>query len=245
MVQKKRELTGKTLNNLWNVGAKHALYREDGKWYHNLTEFPGALFDANGYIVFHTESEYLECPYLQIKQDVHVPQGISSIPGYVRVTERNEIQAFSQELRERAEIHYDVKSSDTPTLFVVATSSDLPDQQDAERILTQAYRIIRDTEIARRVKAIHSYHCQICGVAIDLGNGELYAESHHIKPLGSNHGGPDVIENILCVCPTCHVLLDYGAIPIVIESLRVAQGHLVSQEYIQYHNTQIYKHRAG
>jgi 5-methylcytosine-specific restriction protein A len=42
-------LTGKELNRLWKVNAKHALYREDGRWYHQLQEFPGVLFDANGF----------------------------------------------------------------------------------------------------------------------------------------------------------------------------------------------------
>jgi uncharacterized protein DUF3883 len=80
------KLTGRVLNNRFEVGAKHALYREDGKWYHKLKFFPGALFDVNGYVRFETESEFRKCSHLQIAQDVHVPQGISSIPGYTRLT---------------------------------------------------------------------------------------------------------------------------------------------------------------
>jgi 5-methylcytosine-specific restriction enzyme A len=79
-----KRITGKILNEAWQVGAKHALYREDGKWYHQLRDFPGALFDRNGYILFATEDEYEKCPHVQIQQDVHIPNGISSIPGYVR-----------------------------------------------------------------------------------------------------------------------------------------------------------------
>lgn len=81
------KISGKYLNVLWNVGAKHALYREDGKWYHQLRNFPGALFDANGYVIFETEKDYLESPYLQIQQDLHVINGISTMPGYIRITE--------------------------------------------------------------------------------------------------------------------------------------------------------------
>jgi hypothetical protein len=36
-----KRITGKILNEAWQVGAKHALYREDGKWYHQLRDFPG------------------------------------------------------------------------------------------------------------------------------------------------------------------------------------------------------------
>ena len=25
--------SGKELNKIWNIGARHALYRQDGKWY--------------------------------------------------------------------------------------------------------------------------------------------------------------------------------------------------------------------
>lgn len=78
-------VSGRVLNQRWGVKARHALYREDGKWYHILTEFPAALFDAHGYIVFETEDEYLNCEYLSIGQHLHVPEGISAIPGYVRV----------------------------------------------------------------------------------------------------------------------------------------------------------------
>ena len=78
-------MTGKMLNSRWRVGAKQALYRESGDWYHQLRKFPGALFDAKGYVLFQTEEEYRNCLYLQIRQDVHVRDGISSIPGYVQV----------------------------------------------------------------------------------------------------------------------------------------------------------------
>jgi predicted restriction endonuclease len=63
----------------------------------------------------------------------------------------------------------------------------------------------------------------------------LYAEAHHIKPLGAPHNGPDVRANILCVCPNDHVLLDYGAIKLYGNHLKE-----VGQEYIDYHNENIY-----
>lgn len=83
MATSEEKVNGKRLNDEWNVGAKHALYREDGTWYHQLSDFPGALFDANGYIVFDSEADYRNCEYLQIGKQVSVPDGISSIPGYV------------------------------------------------------------------------------------------------------------------------------------------------------------------
>ena len=43
---------GAMLNHKWGVNAKHALYRDDGRWYHVLEKFPGALFDSHGYVFF-------------------------------------------------------------------------------------------------------------------------------------------------------------------------------------------------
>jgi 5-methylcytosine-specific restriction protein A len=76
---------GERLNREWRVNARHALYHKDGTWYHVLTSFPGALFDPHGYILFRTESEFLNCRYLSIGEEVNVHGHISRIPGYVRV----------------------------------------------------------------------------------------------------------------------------------------------------------------
>jgi len=80
-----RHMTGRTLNRQWRIGAQHCLYREDGRWYHRLERFPGALCDANGYVVFGTKHAFLNSRYLSIGEEVNVPGGISSIPGYVRM----------------------------------------------------------------------------------------------------------------------------------------------------------------
>ena len=80
--------TGSKINKIVLTGAIHALYREDGKWYHHLRDFPGVLFDCNGFIVFKSQSEYLNNSYLQHGKDLNIPDGISSIPGYKKFTER-------------------------------------------------------------------------------------------------------------------------------------------------------------
>ena len=81
-------LTGRMLNREWNVGAQHALYRENGTWYHLLERYPAALFDANGYIRFETKKEVASCPGVLIGTRanwLNVPAGISTLPGYIRV----------------------------------------------------------------------------------------------------------------------------------------------------------------
>lgn len=198
--------TGKRLSRRWGVDVKHALYRKDGQWYHRLTSFPGALFDANGYVVFETLEEYLGCPKLQIGEHLHVPEGISAIASYVSVRESLE------------------------------PSSDAGDLHTPDRCSVQVTRIVRDTPLARRVKALHAYACQLCGARLQLRENQPYAEGHHLRPLGSPHYGPDMAANLVCVCPNCHTLLDYGVITLNRSSLRVVPGHVVGDEYLRYHN---------
>src|SRR5262249_11501618 len=83
-----RSNSGRRLNQLWKVNARHALYHRDGTFYERLEEFPGALFDRDGYVLFETEVAFLSCPQLHIGQKVNVPAGINSIPTYRRIRTR-------------------------------------------------------------------------------------------------------------------------------------------------------------
>ena len=109
-----------------------------------------------------------------------------------------------------------------------------------DRVQARVYRILRDTELALRVKYLYGFECQICGHTIELPNGKRYAESHHIQPLGQPHNGPDVIGNILCVCPNHHAELDYGVSEISLSTLSRSDEHPVDQKYVDYHNRKIH-----
>ena len=65
-----------------------------------------------------------------------------------------------------------------------------------------------------------------------------YAEAHHLQPLGGDHHGPDVIENIICVCPNHHALLDYFAISLSDIKIERHPEHSVGGVYLTYHNAQ-------
>jgi hypothetical protein len=111
-------------------------------------------------------------------------------------------------------------------------------ERPPKRITSTEERIVRDTKLSLEVKTIHGYRCQIkdCRTKIRLPDGQCYAEAHHIKPLGRDHCGPDVSENILCVCPNHHAELDLGILFIKRSRLRQAPSHKVSDKFINYHN---------
>jgi 5-methylcytosine-specific restriction enzyme A len=82
------KITARVLCKEWSINVQHALYREDGTWYHLLQRFPGALFDARGYIVFETENDYRMCPgalFGRGKNWMNVPAGIATLPNYCRM----------------------------------------------------------------------------------------------------------------------------------------------------------------
>jgi predicted restriction endonuclease len=118
-----------------------------------------------------------------------------------------------------------------------------PNEPPAERVLTTTYQILRDTEIARKVKAWHRFECQLCGFTISLPDGTRYAEAHHLQPLGHPHGGPDIIDNVICVCPNHHAQLDLGAIEITLSSLRSVESHTINPKFVDYHNRKVQQAR--
>lgn len=120
------------------------------------------------------------------------------------------------------------KSSGTPT----------------RRVETTVLRVVRDTELGKHVKRMYDYRCQVCRTRLECEGGP-YAEAAHIRPLGRPHNGPDVLGNLLCLCPNHHVLFDKGALLIHDDfslnggagRLHVRRDHPVDQVYLQYHRS--------
>ena len=97
----------------------------------------------------------------------------------------------------------------------------------------------RDRSFIPLLKELYDYRCQICGTLIACPSLKApgYVEGHHIRPL-ENHGSPDIIENVIIVCPNHHKELEYGGTRLdlkLLDSLR----HPIAEEFVDYHNREI------
>lgn len=104
-------------------------------------------------------------------------------------------------------------------------------------------RIVRDTKIAHDIKKIYNYECQVCGFSIKNKHSS-YAEGAHIKPLGNPHNGDDNTDNLLCLCPNHHVMLDKGCFSFTDDlnllgqesgNLIIHPNHKLNKSNLQYH----------
>lgn len=110
------------------------------------------------------------------------------------------------------------------------------------RQTTTIQRIVRNTEVANRVKGYYAHACQVCNQKLETPAGP-YAEGAHIRALGEPDNGPDVEENILCLCPNHHVLFDAGALRINDDltlighagELTIDPRHRIGFDHVAYH----------
>jgi hypothetical protein len=128
-----------------------------------------------------------------------------------------------------------------PTVISAPPAPTLSDSPSAQETVT---RRVRDTALTKQVKLLHNHVCQVCSHTIILADGSRYAEGHHVKPLGSGHDGPDIQTNIMCVCPNCHVTLNYCITAIDVSSLRYVPGHTIAVEFIEHHNARVAKNHS-
>ncbi len=117
-----------------------------------------------------------------------------------------------------------------------------PVYKKTARVETTIQRIIRDTNLSLSVKRMYDFQCQVCRTGIYINAG-LYVEAAHIQPLGRPHNGPDSMDNILCLCPNHHVMLDFGGFSIADNlaligmegKLHQAPKHSINPIYLRYH----------
>lgn len=125
--------------------------------------------------------------------------------------------------------------------YVDTDNNILKEDEENYRANLNIKRIVRDTKIIKELKALYDNTCQICSSKIEIDKNKYYSEGHHIKPLGNPHNGPDIKENIIILCPNCHVKFDNGAIDISQLKINESKHHKIGQQYIIYYNDNILK----
>lgn len=93
--------------------------------------------------------------------------------------------------------------------------------------------IDRDRQIVNALKIHYDNKCQLCNTQIELASGEKYSEVHHLHPLGED--GHDVAQNMIVVCPNCHIELDFGR-NINKDELNILEPHFIEERYLEYQN---------
>ena len=74
---------GISIPSMNRVRDAHYFYK--GTWYQQPAAFPCVYFDASGYVMFESESDFCRCGNLSIGVNVNIlphGAGISLIPGY-------------------------------------------------------------------------------------------------------------------------------------------------------------------
>ncbi|MGD8726800.1 MAG: HNH endonuclease [Gemmatimonadales bacterium] len=132
-----------------------------------------------------------------------------------------------------------VEGRPSEDLTAIDAASDVSDPPESVRKRTVVSRIVRDSALARSLKAQHRNQCQICGQTVQMESGSTYAEAHHVRPLGRPHNGPDIEQNILIVCPNHHAMLDLGGMQLTPAKIRSRRGHSVARQFIDYHNQHV------
>lgn len=144
---------------------------------------------------------------------------------------------------------YELRRDGAP---VTLTLRDSINDAAPPRVEQTILRVVRQTALARFVKEMYDYTCQICDTSLPTAAG-AYAEAAHIRPLGRPHDGKDAVSNLLCLCPNDHVLFDFGAITVLPETLAVtgersregriittANAHHIDRVNLDYHREAIF-----
>ena len=195
-----RSNTAAKLAKRWNLNVGHALYRKTGDWYHQLKRFPGALIDADGYVLFETEVAYRECPQLRIRKDVAVHDGIKSIPGYTPMSD--------DEDSKMASISYEATIAFEGSRMDVLQSR--PERNPALRVACLE---------------AHGYTCAVCN--IDFGErygpiGQGFIHVHHLRPLAEGERVVNPVADLRPLCPNCHAMAHRKNPPYSIDELKTA-----------------------
>jgi hypothetical protein len=165
------------------------LKRKDGEFYKKNHIVQGA-------ILLEGENKDAMKKYIEIELGKDIIEEEREEP-----TEKEEdiINKISSKVKTYQEVQKELKSLE----------SSLANKEPRQRIRI-AKSVAKNSKLARLIKEKSNYICEICGQKPFIKkNGEPYAEAHHVEELSK--GGPDLPSNLICVCPTCHMVIHHGS----------------------------------
>lgn len=155
---------------------------------------------------------------------IKIKEGLVSLTDYSKklVNDYNEIEYLQlQEIENQIEDESDdiqntlIENRTEYVLRLLSKDKNFKDRinkRSAERdtIIRKITRISRKRDLILPViaKIEANFKCKACSKETFLGkDGYNHVEAHHILEFNNIEKGPDVIENLLVLCPNCHALV--------------------------------------
>jgi len=83
-MRKPKVTTGKKLKAAWSIPAMRVYFHQDGTFYEVPLNFPAALCDMNGYVLFSSYEDLKNTPGISIGEKVNVHGGVFALKGYAK-----------------------------------------------------------------------------------------------------------------------------------------------------------------
>lgn len=193
------------LSKIWGLNVKQSRYSDWGNFYGLIKSYPAILLDSNGYLYLESPAA-LDVSGIKIGKRINVPDGISSLRGYVRMAHGDRM--FPEEVPEN-EPHYEGAVS---------------------RVTVNKYE--RDRDARDKCIAHYGTSCSVCGFRMEDLYGEIahdFIHVHHLVSLSSigEKYVVDPIKDLRPVCPNCHAIIHRQNPPLSLDELRDMMASLM------------------
>jgi hypothetical protein len=116
---------------------------------------------------------------------------------------------------------------------------------EVSRARREVEQQLRNAALAATLKELYESQCMFCDsrICVSISPEQFYVEAAHIRPLGRPHNGPDIPQNMLVLCPNCHVQFDAGTLGVALRSpteLQIAsrtRNHPLHGKTVRTHGT--------
>jgi len=193
--------TGRQLIKEWGIPCDYGLLSDWGNFYALPKQFPVALIDSTGFVIFDRQEDLI-AQGAALGKRLNVPARISSLPGY----QYRWVGGLGPRLPEEL----------TGTKYWEGVST---------KVLVNRYE--REPRARMACLEHYGYRCCGCGLLMSEKYGaraEGLIHVHHIIPLANVEEGYEVdpIKDLRPTCPNCHAVIHCCDPPLSLEELTKA-----------------------